>query len=127
MRTSPEDLDVLHCQTVAAQSGTIGAEELSSRQAADKNRNKSWSVTKSTHGMRDRAESQLTRLTDLMSTYKFDEEVFAERQWRLVLVDDILHLTMMLDVAFEQVERRVVSVVDRVLDVLLERDFEPAP
>ena len=59
-------------------------------------------------------------------TYKFDEEITAQVARNLVLVNDLFHLRVMLDVALEEVEWRVISVEESVLDVLFKRDFQLA-
>ena len=59
-------------------------------------------------------------------TYKFDEEITAQVARHLVLIDDLLHLWVMLDVAFEEVKWRVISVEECVLNVLFQRDFQLA-
>ena len=57
-------------------------------------------------------------------TYKFDKEVAAEIPRHLILVDDLFHLWVMLDVTLKQVQWRVVSVEQGILDVLLQRDLQ---
>ena len=59
-------------------------------------------------------------------TYKFDEEITAQVARNLVLVNDLFHLRVMLDVALEEVEWRVISVEESVLNVLFQRDFQLA-
>lgn len=62
----------------------------------------------------------------IKTTYHLDEEVFAELERRLVLVDHGLACGVLLNVALEEVERRVVPIEHRVLQVLGHRHFELA-
>ena len=44
--------------------------------------------------------------------------------WHSVLIDDVLHGIMLLNIALEEVKRRVVTVEQRILNILLQRDFQ---
>lgn len=57
-------------------------------------------------------------------TEHFNEEVLAELERRLVLVDHLFARRMLLNVALKEVERRVVPVEHRILQVLSHRNFE---
>ena len=57
-------------------------------------------------------------------TYKVAEVVFAEVSRRLVLVDDLLHRFVLLNVAFKEVQGRVVPVEKGVLHILLQGDLQ---
>ena len=62
---------------------------------------------------------------DEIVTYEFNKEVLAQDFGRLIFIDDLLDLWMVLNVALKEVQWRIVSIVNCVLDVLSQRQFKP--
>ena len=60
----------------------------------------------------------------MQETYKLNEKVFAEDAWWLVLIDNLFDLRMAFDTAFKQVQWRIIPVVDSILNVFLETQFQ---
>lgn len=58
---------------------------------------------------------------DEIVTYEFNKEVLAQDFGRLIFIDDLLDLWMVLNVAFKEVQWRIISIVNCVLDVLSQR------
>ena len=60
----------------------------------------------------------------MQETYKLNEKVFAEDAWWLILIDNLLDLRMAFDTAFEQVQGRIIPVVDSILNIFLETQLQ---
>ena len=55
---------------------------------------------------------------DEIVTYEFNKEVLAQDFGRLIFIDDLLDLWMVLNIALKEVQWRIISIVNSVLDVL---------
>ena len=51
-------------------------------------------------------------------TYEFDEKVFSEDFRWLILINNFLDLRMVLNIALEEVQWRIVPIVNGILEVL---------
>ena len=60
----------------------------------------------------------------LFLAQQLNEEILSERARRLVLIYDVLDLRMVLNIALEEVEGGVITVENRILQVLFHCDFK---
>lgn len=68
--------------------------------------------------------SLLPKLNSTTCTYELRKQIFFEQTWGLVIVHHFLGLRVLFETGFKHVQRRVVPVVERILYVLSERNFQ---
>ena len=60
-----------------------------------------------------------TRKKIVSSTYKLHKVVLSQVSWRLVLIDHFLAFLMLLNVTLKEVQGRIISIEQAVLDIIL--------